>query len=270
MAEGELPGVEHLAGEISCAFAGVEFISQDRVAEVMEVDADLVGAAAVQRAFDQAHVAARTNYSIFGFRRSSLAARDAHALPVDGVALDGFVDHASGLSRSASHERQINFAHRARGKLFRKIAVGHVVFGNDESAAGFLVEPMDDARAFLSADPGQILAVSQERVDQGVLLMTRSRMHDEAGRFVDHKEIVVLEQDFERDGLGLRIALFDLGFAHFDGVAGADGITRPRGLSIHGHEPVTNQSLEPGAGEGRERLGEGTVEPFAGLFTRNG
>ena len=57
MMEGELPGVQHLAGKISGAFAGVEFIAQHRMAEVVEVDADLVGASAVQRAFDQADFA---------------------------------------------------------------------------------------------------------------------------------------------------------------------------------------------------------------------
>ena len=118
MAERELPGVEHLARKIARAFAGVEFVAEDGVAEVMEMDADLMGAATVQSAFDQADIAARTNHPVFGFRRSSLAARDAHPLAVNRVALNCFVDDATGFSRGPSDERQIDFAHGAGRKLF--------------------------------------------------------------------------------------------------------------------------------------------------------
>lgn len=68
MAEAELPGVKHLAGKISGTFTGVKFVAEDGMAEVMKVNADLVGPATVQSAFHEAHVAARTEDSIFGFR----------------------------------------------------------------------------------------------------------------------------------------------------------------------------------------------------------
>ena len=68
MTEREFPGVEHLAGEIAGAFSAVEFIAQNRVTEMMKMNTNLVGAAAMDHAFNQAHVAAGAEDMIFGFR----------------------------------------------------------------------------------------------------------------------------------------------------------------------------------------------------------
>ena len=59
--------MEHLTGEIAGAFSAVEFIAENRVTEMMKVNANLVSSAAVQRAFNQADVAARTQNAIFRF-----------------------------------------------------------------------------------------------------------------------------------------------------------------------------------------------------------
>jgi hypothetical protein len=185
------------------------------------------------------------------------------------MALDRFVDHASALPRSSGYERQIDFSHRARGKLFGKIAVRRIVFGNDKRSTGFFVEPVDDAGAFLSADRGQIFAMSQEGIDERVLLMTRPGMHDEPGRFVKNEEIVVFEKNLERDRLGLRIALFDFGFTYFDYVADADRIARSRRFAVHANKSGADQCLKSSAGKNWQRQSEGTVEPLSGLVARN-
>jgi hypothetical protein len=94
MAKGELPGVEHLAGIIAGAFAAVQFVAEDGMAEVMEVHSDLVSPTAVQDAFDEADFLAGTKDAVLGFRGAALASRDAHPLPVHGMAGDRFVDDA--------------------------------------------------------------------------------------------------------------------------------------------------------------------------------
>lgn len=68
MIKPEFPRVEHLAGIIRGQFCCVNFIAEKRMAEVMKMHPDLMGAAAVQAAFDQASVIAGTNHSILGFR----------------------------------------------------------------------------------------------------------------------------------------------------------------------------------------------------------
>src|SRR3954464_7040821 len=108
MAETEFPRVEHLAGEISGAFAAVKFIAENGMAEMMKVDPDLVGAAAVQNAFDQADLAVATQHFVFCFRGTTLPARDAHLLPMDRMTRDGFVDNAAVRAGQARNEGEIN------------------------------------------------------------------------------------------------------------------------------------------------------------------
>ena len=53
--------------------------------------------------------------------------------------------------------------------------------------------------------PGQFPAtMMQQRVDERVFLVSRAGMHDHPRRFVQHDQVVVLEQNVERDFLGLR------------------------------------------------------------------
>ena len=184
---------------------------------------------------------------------------------MDRMAGDRFVDYACRFARGPAHERQIDFFHGARGELFREIAVGRVVFCDDDSAAGFFVEPMDNPRALFPADAGKVSAMREERVDQRVLLVPRARMHHDPGGLVQHEQIVIFENNVERYLLRLRFDFLNFRLAQFDDIAGADRIARPDGLAIYLHEPLTNKPLEPGPGKCGQRLGEKAIEPLAGL-----
>ena len=94
MAEGELPGVKHLARVFAGAFSAVEFIAENGMAQVMKMDPDLVRSATMQCAFDHADVVAGTENAIFSPGRTALAPRYTHSLPVDRVPGNRFVDHA--------------------------------------------------------------------------------------------------------------------------------------------------------------------------------
>jgi hypothetical protein len=129
---------------------------------------------------------------------------------------------------------------------------------------------MDDSGAFLSTDAGKILAMREERIHQGMRLMPRARVHDDAGRLVEHEEIVVLEKDVELYLFRLRFNFLELRFPQFNLVAGADQIARPGWFPIQADEPVANQRLESGAREGGERFRQDTIEPLARLFAGDG
>ena len=68
MTESEFPGVQQLARKIAGAFAAIQFISEDRMAEVMQMNPNLMGPAAVQDAFNEAFDVAGTEHTIFRFR----------------------------------------------------------------------------------------------------------------------------------------------------------------------------------------------------------
>src|SRR2546423_6897826 len=117
MAEGKFPGVEHLAGKISAAFAAIEFVAEHGMAEVMKVDADLMRTPRVNRAFNETDVPACFEDAIIGFRRAARALRNTHSLPVDRMAGDRRVDRPSFLARRSCDERQISLS----GGAFREL-----------------------------------------------------------------------------------------------------------------------------------------------------
>lgn len=51
--------------------------------------------------------------------------------------------------------------------------------------------------------------MAEQCINQGVLLMASARMNDKPSRLIDNNEIVVLEQNLERNGLWLSLDLFE-------------------------------------------------------------
>ena len=51
--------------------------------------------------------------------------------------------------------------------------------------------------------------MAEQCIDQGVLLMAGARMNDKPGRLINNNEIVVLEQNIQRNGLWLILDLFE-------------------------------------------------------------
>ena len=85
--------------------------------------------------------------------------------------------------------------------------MGDVVAGDENQAAGFLVETMHDAGTRLAADLRKLGEAVQQRVDQRAAIAVvvggaRSGVHHHAGRLVDDGEVVVLVDDIERNIFG--------------------------------------------------------------------
>ena len=99
--------------------------------------------------------------------------------------------------------------------------------------------------------PGEIRAMGEQGVDQRVLLMARAGMHDQAGRLVQHEQVVVFEQNLERHLLRLGFDFFDGRLGQFHDVAGAHQIARARRLSVQLNESVANQTFAGARGKNR-------------------
>ena len=76
-----------------------------------------------------------------------------------------------------------------------------IVLCDDHHAAGVLIETMHDARTELSSDSAQIFHVKEKCVDERAIRVAGCRMNDEARRLVDHRQIIVLKQNRERQVL---------------------------------------------------------------------
>src|ERR1700730_18276175 len=162
MGEAEQPGVQGLArecGNLRPARPGVsnrspgtraiDRIADQRVAEMGEMNPDLVGAARSQAAFDLRRMdAVCTLDPITGERRFSPSFRDARYLfAVHAAAADVAGDLARRHGRHTPDKGGVSAIDPACGKIARQRTVRHLGLGDYHEAAGVLVEPMNDPRA---------------------------------------------------------------------------------------------------------------------------
>jgi hypothetical protein len=156
-------------------------------------------------------------------------------------------------------------------ELPRQLAVRRVILGNHHHAAGALVQTMHDARPDLAADAAQVFDVVQQRVHQRAVRVAGGGMHHQACGLVHHHHILIIEQDVERNILGLgpgRRRVWDgdenLVTAAQLNVGLGDLDARHRDLSL------VNQPLNLRTGIVGDLAGEITVETLAFGIGRDG
>ncbi len=198
MIKSQLPGVEHLPRVVAGAASGVNTIAENGVAEMLEMDADLMGPAAVQSAFDQAGFGAALPHAIIG-PGGPASFVDRHPLAVDAVTCDAGLNDSSGEFGFARDQSQIDFFHRAVGKLTRQMPMGHVILGHDQTSARLLVEAVDNSRPFRSANAGEIAAVGQERIHQSAAGPAGAGMNGDTRGLIEHEQVLIFVENRERD-----------------------------------------------------------------------
>ena len=149
--------------------------------------------------------------------------------------------------------------------------MGAVVLGDDDDAAGLLVEPMDDAGAQLAAGRPESLAMWKSRAltrvprVAGVVGSAGAGVNHHAGGLVDDGEVVVLVEDVERNvlgsgvkgcGVGLALDLDLLAAVELE-LGGGDG-------SVDADLAGVDEQLHAGAADVRQGLGEVGVQAQAG------
>ena len=315
MGEAEFGGVEEVAGEgdgfkraaagflhdfdafLGADFAGcaVEGIAGDGVAEGAEVDADLVGAACFNADADEgeraeAGVDAADDAPMGdGGARAGDATRS-HAGTADGIAANGGADGAARRLEVAMDEGDVGFGESALGEHGAEFAVGRVVAGDDDEAAGLAVEPVDDAGAESVAAAGAELAVVvEEGVDEGAAVAgvflglsvlgvfgvcigacAGAGVDEHASGFVDDGQVSVLVNDGEGNGFrggtegGEDRLAEDLNlFAAFEAQGGFGG------SAIDEDARLLEEELDAGAADAFELGGEPGVEAGVGGFEGN-
>ena len=116
-----------------------------------------------------------------------------------------------------------------------------------------------------SAPPESVVPAGDERVHQGVVPVARGRMHHQSGRLVDDGEMLVLEDDRQRNGGGLEGAgRLVLGDPDGDALAAGEKAGGAGGLAVDVHGLVGDQPRGLGAGEAK-LVGEEPVEALGGL-----
>ena len=178
---------------------------------------------------------------------------------------DGGVDFAGIARKFAAHNRVVNFPDLARGKLFGKCQMRLVILGNDEAAAGFLVQPVNDARPRDTADAAERTpAMVEQRVDECVFLVSGGRMYDEPGGLVQNQQRFVLEKYVERNFLRLRLSGPGFRPVNFDLLAGARAVRGFDRVAVDADVALFDQSFECDARNGGKFFTQKSVQPPIG------
>ena len=285
MGEGEMGGVEEVAVEVELpgveagdeVGGAVEGVADDGVAEGLHVDADLVGAAGFDADFDEGEGAVGSGDAFEDFdvgdggaAPSVRRAAGGHADAADEVAGDGEVDGGVVFGDVAVDEGDVGFGDLALGEHLAELAVGAVVLGDEDDAAGLLVEAVDDAGAEVAADVGEIGEVEEEGVDEGAAVAgvvggAGAGVDHHAGGFVDDGEVLVFVEDVEGDVLGDGVERGRVGGAFdLDGLAAVEFLLGLGGVAVDADLAGFDEELDAGAADVGDGLREILVEAEVG------
>jgi hypothetical protein len=156
-----------------------------------------MGATGFQRTLKESTVGEFFKYAIPG--QCGLAAstlrHHCHLDPLHGMATDRRINPTILLDGSR-RQGQILSSDGARLKLAHQIGLCLQCFGDDQQAAGVLVQAMHNTSAWNLIIGRQMM---QQRIKQGAAPVTATRMHNKPGRLVDYDQCFVFKDNIERD-----------------------------------------------------------------------
>src|SRR5437762_9425365 len=94
MLKAQFPSVQHLSRKSCSVFLTVNLVAKNWMAKMLKMNPHLVGPAAVQFAFDQAHLIRRAQNTIFRLRRAPAPRPSRHPLSIYWMASDGFFNRS--------------------------------------------------------------------------------------------------------------------------------------------------------------------------------
>ena len=110
--------------------------------------------------------------------------------------------------------------------------------------------------------------VGKQRIDQGTIGMSRSRVNHQARRLVDDEERVILKDDVERQVLRLEIECFLLGI-QLQSLSAEHRVPRPAGLAVDPKLARPNPRLQLRTREVGEQNDGNVIQPFASALGRH-
>ncbi len=271
MSESQLKRVEHDSwrGKADQFFKApilpltVSVITGERIPEMLKVNADLMRATRMQNGFGQRRRAKTLQYSVACPSLAPAVIGHRHPLAMRRMPGNRGPDFAFFPRQFATENCMVDFFHRPAGELRRERQMRFIIFRHDQTAAGFLVEPMNNSRSRHAADAAQsAFAVMQKRVHQGVFLMSRCRMNHNAGWFVQHEQSLVFEQDFQRNFFRLCFGRLGFGPVNLNLFAGMRRVGGFHRAAINADMTFFNQPLDGAAGNRRKFFTQEIVQPL--------
>ena len=183
--------------DVEVFVGAVNLVADDGVADVGEVDADLMFAAGMRLDFEEAEggvvVGEGAKEFPTGFGRESV---------FDDVVFDGDVaveiaaerggNFSGGFSGMVVDDRKVGFLDGFGFPCAADGAGGGVFFGEEDEAGGFAIEAIDEMVIGLE--------VKADAADEAGGFIAFGGMDDEAGGFVENENLVVFVDDVEEFG----------------------------------------------------------------------
>lgn len=221
-------------------------IAHDGMTDVFEMDPDLMCAARLEPASDQANRlsvehAIRKGGDVRDGPFPAFRCENRHTLTIPAVPAHAGVDGSR--HGPAPDQGQVFARNGPVLQLLHQAQLGRRMTGHDQQAAGIAIESMHDTA---SGQQHQTGVMCDQTVDQCAVGMSRSRMHHQTSRLVDDDDIRVLMDDPEIHGLrhpGLRWG--ELRRLHVQSLSGSQQLGRATCSPIHRHSAVLNPLLDP-------------------------
>lgn len=150
-------------------------------------------------------------------RSPPLAFRDySHFLTMARIARDrGF--HTARRRRGASIDKsQVRLFHFSVFKLCLKVTVCMIVLRQKDQSGGIFIKAVYDAWTPLPADASYVRNMRQRGVYERALVVTGRWMNHHTGRFVDQKDVFILEDDVEGNRFWNEVRRSWLRHTHLD------------------------------------------------------
>src|SRR6266496_1817192 len=208
------------------------------MSKMLEMHPNLVRPATVQSAFEQARVASTAHHFEIRSRFSPTFARDRHLLAMNPMPRDCGQNCSGTATQLPGDEREVNFFHRAGRELPGQVEMRKVIFCYYQATACFLIKPMNDARSLLAADAGKIFAMRKQCINQCATLASGTGVNGDSRRFVDNNQIVIFEQNGERDLFWDQVDNLNRWFHQDNAVAHSNNVARAWHVAVYRDETL--------------------------------
>ena len=247
--------------------AAVHRIAHQRMADVRQMHADLVGPTGLQLRADQGMCPEPPLDAVVGDRLASVAAYR-HARALRAMTADGFIDGAT-ASHDAVAERKVLAADLARRERAYQRGMGDWRARHEQQPGGVLVEAMHNAGA---RHGGEGRLEFEQRVLQRTSRDSGAWMHHESGRLVDHQQRGITVQDAKRQRGGAGLHAGDCGELRLDTqpLARPHGVAALRNGTVELHPTSVDPALQASPRVLRQQPCKHCVEPGSRQLRRYG
>src|SRR6516162_6280298 len=124
------------------------------------------------------------------------------------MASNRFHDLAVFPGESAGTHGEVKLSDCVSRKLAAQTQMGPVVFRDCEATACLFVQPMHQAGTKFAPDTAQVLDVMEQGINECSFANPCTRMNNHACRLINNQQMLIFEEDFERNVLGLKLDRF--------------------------------------------------------------